>query len=50
MMAVNVSVFATLTASGLLPVVAQTLTTGCMFILNFYGSRRFTFAGAAAKP
>ena len=43
MLGVNTVLFATLFGFGLPPLVAQTLTTGCIFVLNFFANRRFTF-------
>ena len=43
MMAVNTAAFAMLFACGLPPLPAQTLTTGGVFVLNFFANCRFTF-------
>lgn len=44
----NAAIFALLYGPiGLPPVVAQTLTTGCVFVLTFLCNRRFTFADAS---
>lgn len=43
MLGVNTILFVVLNGLGLTPVLAQTVTTGCVFVLNFLGNRRFTF-------
>jgi putative flippase GtrA len=43
MLGVNTILFAMLFGLGLPPLVAQTITTGCVFVLNFFANRRFTF-------
>jgi putative flippase GtrA len=49
MLGVNMVLFGLLYRLGLEPVVAQTITTGCVFVLNFHGNRRFTFGGHRAE-
>jgi putative flippase GtrA len=46
MLGVNTILFAMLFGFGLPPLLAQTLTTGCVFVLNFFVNRRFTFGVA----
>nr|WP_294546094.1 GtrA family protein [uncultured Rhodopila sp.] len=43
MLGVNTLLFGLLHGLGLAPLAAQTATTGCVFVLNFLGNRRFTF-------
>ena len=43
MLGVNTVLFATLFGFGVPPLVGQTLTTGCVFVLNFFANRRCTF-------
>jgi putative flippase GtrA len=43
MLGANTSLFAMLFGLGLPPLMAQTATTGCVFILNFFANRRLTF-------
>jgi len=50
MLGVNIVLFVMLNRLGLKPVVAQTITTGCVFVLNFHGNRRFTFGGHRPEP
>lgn len=44
MLGVNTLLFSALVRLGLTPVVAQLLTTGCVFLLNYFGNSRVTFA------
>ncbi|HQT79781.1 MAG TPA: GtrA family protein [Rhodopila sp.] len=44
MLGVNTALFSGLLSLGLLPVPAQLVTTGCVFVLNYLGNSRITFA------
>jgi putative flippase GtrA len=48
MLGVNTVLFATLFGFGVPPLVAQTITTGCVFVLNFFANSRFTFGAPRA--
>jgi putative flippase GtrA len=48
MLGINTMLFTALSESGLPPLVAQTVTTGCVFVLNFFGNRYFTFGALAS--
>ncbi len=49
MLGVNTAIFSVLNGQfGLAPVAAQTITTGAVFIINFFCNRHFTFAAASA--
>lgn len=43
MLGANIVTFTGLTEVGSPPLIAQTLTTGCIFVLNFIANRFFTF-------
>lgn len=47
MLGVNTLLFSVLYGAGLPAVAAQTVTTGCVFVLNFLGNRYVTFAAHA---
>jgi putative flippase GtrA len=47
MLCVNTLLFSILYDAGLTPVPAQTITTGGVFLLNFFGSRYITFRAHA---
>jgi putative flippase GtrA len=49
MLGVNTALFAMLFGFGFPPLAAQTVTTGCVFVLNFFSNRHFTF-GAKPSP
>ncbi len=49
MLGVNTVLFALLLGFGLPPLVAQTATTACVFVLNFFGNRHITFGRRASE-
>jgi putative flippase GtrA len=49
MLGVNTTLFALLVGLGLAPLVAQTATTACVFVLNFLGNRHIIFGRRASQ-
>lgn len=49
MLGVNTALFTLFLGLGLPPLVAQTATTACVFVLNFFGNRHITFGRRASE-